>query len=79
MIEKKSAIIEIIIYVLLLSSAAFMVLLTEHAYSTRILLGLLLVTPALVNVKKKGIAAAKPFRTIPTLSRVHCFYNFHSQ
>lgn len=30
-------------------------------------------------VKKKGIAAAKPFRTIPTLSRVHCFYNFHSQ
>ena len=55
MIEKKSAIIEIIIYVLLLSSAAFMVLLTEHAYSTRILLGLLLVTPALVNVKKKGI------------------------
>ena len=27
--------------------------------------------------KKKGIAAAKPFKIISTLSRVHCFYNFH--
>lgn len=55
MTKKKLDFIEIIIYTLLLSSSAFMFLLTEHNYSTRILFGLLLVTPALVNVKKKGI------------------------
>lgn len=55
MTDKKAGIIETIIYFLLLSSSAFMFLLTEHTYSTKILLGLLLVTPALVEVKKKGI------------------------
>jgi len=55
MTEKKSAIRETIIYFLLLSNAAFMFLLTEHNYSTRILIGLLFVIPALFYVKKNGI------------------------
>ena len=55
MTKEKKDFIETTIYVLLLSSSAFMFLLTEHTYSTKILLGLLLVTPALVEVKKKKI------------------------
>lgn len=67
MTKKKSAIIEIIIYVLLLSNAAFMFLLTEHNYSTRILVGLLLAIPALLYVKKNGIE--RPGKYIAALWR----------
>lgn len=53
--EKKTSIIEITVYVLLLCSAAFMFLITEHNYSTRILIGVVLSVPALALVRRSGI------------------------
>ena len=51
-IQKKINIAETVISFVLMSSAALMILITEHNYSTRLLLGILLVSPILIPLRK---------------------------
>ena len=64
-IQKKINIAETVISFVLMSSAALMILITEHNYSTRLLLGILLVSPILIPLRKyKGYRPSTPVKLL---------------